>query len=340
MARRRSSGITSLRFNQDQGCFTCCLTSGLRVYNVDPLVEKAHYSADELGEVSLCEMVHRSNWLLVVRTRRPHTMIVLDDEKRQLRAEVTFRSPILALHARRDKVAVVLSTSIQVLSLPGLQRVALIRTPAGARPLCAITAATTAPTHLLAAPAHRVGSLQLLDVTTASIRGTQSSSSPAVLACHRGALACISLSASGARLATASARGTLVRIWDTGARVMLNELRRGADHADVYCINFNPSATLVCCVSDKGTLHVWRGGRGGGAGTRIATAHAPPDTRAIAAFRDDTSAVGTYPIATQEAGNALMTPLGLQMSIGGDDHLLSGSSYVHFPHENAMKKYG
>lgn len=26
------------------GCFTCCLTSGLRVYNVDPLVEKAHYS--------------------------------------------------------------------------------------------------------------------------------------------------------------------------------------------------------------------------------------------------------------------------------------------------------
>lgn len=25
------------------GCFTCCMESGLRIYNVDPLVEKAHF---------------------------------------------------------------------------------------------------------------------------------------------------------------------------------------------------------------------------------------------------------------------------------------------------------
>jgi len=25
------------------GCFTCCMESGVRIYNVDPLVEKAHF---------------------------------------------------------------------------------------------------------------------------------------------------------------------------------------------------------------------------------------------------------------------------------------------------------
>ncbi|CAG9128742.1 unnamed protein product [Plutella xylostella] len=104
MARRKSSGINSLRFNQDQGCFTCCLTTGLRVYNVDPLVEKTHYSADEVGAVTLCEMVQRSNWLLVVRARRPRSLLLLDDQSRQFRAEVAFSEPVRALRARVDKL--------------------------------------------------------------------------------------------------------------------------------------------------------------------------------------------------------------------------------------------
>nr|CAD7578160.1 unnamed protein product [Timema californicum] len=37
-------GVINLRFNQDQGCFSCCMETGLRIYNVDPLVEKAHFA--------------------------------------------------------------------------------------------------------------------------------------------------------------------------------------------------------------------------------------------------------------------------------------------------------
>lgn len=60
-----------------------------------------------------------------------------------------------------SRVAVVLTSSVQVLSLPSLQRVALLRTPASSKPLCAIATDPNA-TQLLAAPAHRKGSLQLL----------------------------------------------------------------------------------------------------------------------------------------------------------------------------------
>ncbi|CAH0397144.1 unnamed protein product [Chilo suppressalis] len=285
MARQRSSGITSLAFNQDQGCFTCCLTSGLRVYNVDPLVEKTHYSKEELGEVSLCEMIFRTNWLLVVKARRPCSLFLLDDKQRRFIAEVQFKSPIRALRARRDKVAVVLPSSIQVLALPMLSRVALLRTPNNTRPLCAI-ATDPAATPILIAPAHRKGSLQILDVSR-SVKGAQSSS-PAVINCHNNELVCVSVSPNAVKLATASARGTLVRVWDAHTRQLLHELRRGSDYADVYCINFNQSGTLICCVSDKGTLHVWSAR---GQYPHLASACAHPDTRALCALLSDTSAV-------------------------------------------------
>ncbi|XP_045504926.1 WD repeat domain phosphoinositide-interacting protein 4-like [Colias croceus] len=322
MARRRSSGITSLAFNQNQGCFTCCLTSGLRVYNVDPLVEKAHYSKEELGEVSLCEMVFRTNWLLVVRARRPCSLMLLDDQQRAFRAEVLFKSPIRALRARKDKVAVVLTSSIQVLSLPSLQRVALLRTPASARPLCALATDPNA-VQLLAAPAHRKGSLQLLDVSRA-VKGAQSSS-PAVVGCHQTDLVCISLSANGAKLATASERGTIIRLWDTSTKQMIHELRRGSDYADVYCINFNWSGSLVCCVSDKGTLHVWAAR---GSFARVCAAPAAPPLRALCAFADDTSALvicedGTFHKFTFSAeGNCHRSDFEYFLQVGDDDEFL------------------
>ncbi|XP_053616376.1 WD repeat domain phosphoinositide-interacting protein 4-like [Plodia interpunctella] len=322
MARRRSSGITSLAFNQDQGCFTCCLTSGLRVYNVEPLVEKAHYSKDELGEVSLCEMVFRTNWLLVVKARRPCSLMLLDDQQRAFKAEVVFKSPIRALRARKDKVAVVLSTSIQVLALPTLQRVALLRTPTAARPLCAIATDPNAP-QILAAPAHRKGSLQLLDVSRA-VKGAQSSS-PAVVGCHQTQLVCLTLSASGAKLATASARGTIIRVWDTSTKNMLHELRRGSDYADVYCIKFNQSGTLVCCVSDKGTLHVWCA-RGGSRRAR-ASARAC-GARAVCALLDDCNAAvicedGTFHKFTfSPEGNCHRSDFEYFLQVGDDDEFL------------------
>ena len=54
------------------------------------------------------------------------------------------------------------------------------------------------------------------------------------MGCHQTELVCLSLSANGARLATASERGTIIRVWDTATKHMLHELRRGSDYADVY----------------------------------------------------------------------------------------------------------
>ena len=49
-------------------------------------------------------------------------------------------------------------------------------------------------------------------------------------------------------------QGTLIRIWDTAKRVQLVELRRGADQARIYCINFSCNDEWLCCSSDKASI--------------------------------------------------------------------------------------
>lgn len=83
------------------------------------------------------------------------------------------------------------------------------------------------------------------------------SSSPATISAHQGELACLTINQTGSLVATASDKGTLIRVWDTTKKVLVNELRRGSDPAIVYCINFSLDSNFLCCSSDKGTIHIF-----------------------------------------------------------------------------------
>lgn len=47
-------------------------------------------------------------------------------------------------------------------------------------------------------------------------------------------------------------------MYDTLSGELLQELRRGADKAEVYSIAFNAGSSMLACTSDKGTVHVFR----------------------------------------------------------------------------------
>lgn len=87
------------------------MESGLRIYNVEPLVEKAHFDNDLLGSVSIGEMLWRTNIIAVVAGgTRPkfadNTVLIYDDLEKKFVMEITFTSSIKAVRLRRDKYVI------------------------------------------------------------------------------------------------------------------------------------------------------------------------------------------------------------------------------------------
>ena len=53
-------------------------------------------------------------------------------------------------------------------------------------------------------------------------------------------------------------RFLLCSVYDTLSGELLQEVRRGADKAEVYSIAFNANASMLACTSDKGTVHIFK----------------------------------------------------------------------------------
>ncbi|CAG0886927.1 unnamed protein product [Darwinula stevensoni] len=236
------------------------MENGLRIFNVEPLTEEGHLSVEAVGSIRSCSLLHRTNLIaLVAGGTMPkfaeNTILIYDDLKKKFVLEFTFTSPVLSVRLQRDRLIAVLQNQVHVFSFPNNPRKLFsVDTRNNPQGLVAVSPLISSERQLLAFPGMKVGSVQLLDLLTTE---ADISSAPNCINAHRTDIACIALNQQASLLATASCKGTLVRVFDVYSKVQLVELRRGSDPATLYCINFSPDSDFLCCSSDKGTVHIF-----------------------------------------------------------------------------------
>lgn len=79
---------------------------------------------------------------------------------------------------------------------------------------------------------------------------------------HQSALRCLEMSPNGKTLATASEKGTIIRVYNCENGETIRELRRGSEYANIYSIAFDMTASWLACSSDSGTIHIFSLHRG------------------------------------------------------------------------------
>ena len=81
----------------------------------------------------------------------------------------------------------------------------------------------------------------------------------AIIMCHQGSIAAMALNRHGDLLATASEKGTLIRIWkvDTPNPTCPFMFRRGADKAEINDLQFSRNSRFIAATSDHNTIHVF-----------------------------------------------------------------------------------
>lgn len=251
-----AGGVLYVSFNQDHGCLSVGTETGFRVFNCDPFRETL--SRDVGGGVGIVEMLFRSNILALVGGgsspapgMAPNRLRVWDDHQQRALTEFALKDPVRAVRLRRDTVVVATDgpaerPAVHVYGFESFELQHKYYVHESAHGVFALSAG--GPRSVLACTMPSVGRVRVEDLTRDD--GTTFNA-------HDSALAMIALSPDGSLLATASGKGTLIRVFATGTGERVKEIRRGVSHATVYSLCFSPDSRFIAASSSSGTVHVW-----------------------------------------------------------------------------------
>ncbi|BGO96789.1 hypothetical protein RTG_00374 [Rhodotorula toruloides ATCC 204091] len=275
LSDEKPSPVTAVHLNSDGSLFATSTTRGWVVYRTNPLEVVTRRDLPD-SSLKIVLPLERTNLLFLVGgppspLYPPNKVVLWDDKVKQAVAELEFREEVLGLAARRDRLVVALKRRVFVFVLgggaTGIWREGVYETTENPKGLVAL--ATKPDSTLLAFPGRQPGQIQVvrlppLDPLMPPLPPPPShdpTSAPypsvSIILAHTTSLSALSTTPDGSLIASASNKGTLVRVWDAQTSYLVKELRRGTDWAQIFGISFRADGGAVAVSSDKGTVHVW-----------------------------------------------------------------------------------
>ncbi|KAI9724160.1 MAG: autophagy protein [Chrysothrix sp. TS-e1954] len=253
-------------FNQDHSLLAVGTANGFRLYNTDPFTQC--YETHE-GDVSLLEMLFSTS--LVALVFSPRRLVITNTKRNSTICELTFPTTVLAVRLNRKRLVVVLEHQIYLYDISNMDQIQVINTSPNPHGICALSPSSercylayplpqrAAPSSFQP-PSHVPPTSPHLSVTNGHVLIYDAISMQAVnvIEAHRAPLSCIAMNNDGTRLATASDKGTIIRVFSVPDAVKLFQFRRGSMPARIFSMAFNMTSTLLCVSSATETVHIFK----------------------------------------------------------------------------------
>ena len=174
-------------------------------------------------------------------------IIIWDDNKNRVIGELRFNSKILNVKIKMDRIVGVIEKKIYIFNINTLDTIDMFDTFENTNGICAFSSGDLI--SVLAFPSEKQGIVKVINFNSLS--------QPPLIEAHESKIACLSINQNGTLLATASDKGTLIRVFNVSDAKLLAELRRGTKTAEINCIVFDEQNKYVGCTSVMGTLHIF-----------------------------------------------------------------------------------
>ncbi|GAT21415.1 autophagy-related protein 18 [Aspergillus luchuensis] len=185
--------------------------------------------------------------------------------------ELTFPTTVLAVKLNRKRLVIVLEDQIYLYDIQTMKLLYTIETSPNPNALCALSPSSDncylayplpqkAPPSTFQPPAHAPPGTTHVTPTSGEVLifDTLKLEAINVIEAHRSPLACITLNSDGTLIATASDKGTIIRVFSVPDGRKLYQFRRGSIPSRIYSMSFNTTSTLLCVSSSTETIHLFK----------------------------------------------------------------------------------
>lgn len=241
--------INGIHFNEERSHFAVSMNNGFRVFNTYPL--KQIVQRDFEGGFKIVRPVSTTNLLVLVgggeKPAFPKNIaIVWDDASQKVVGEITLREEITGLRVKLDRMLIVTEGKAFYYNMSDLRLLEFFQTAENPRGLCSINSGSK--NNVYAFPDTEKG--RIMVVLTDENR-------TCAISAHVSELGIFELSPDGTLLATVSDKGNLIKIFNLATGLLVQNLRRGSEYANIYCLSFDPTSSWLALMSDNGTMHIF-----------------------------------------------------------------------------------
>ena len=248
----RMSEITAVSMSRDGTSFGISLEHSFSVYSTDPLRRKF---MKDFVSYRIAKIAITGDGTLVAfsaaslsREQAIEKVFVWSNQFGEALCQLDFKERVASVALTPHFLLVVLEKSIVVYDIEKRKTQCEMVTAANTHGAGDIV---TTEGSLVAVCGLEPGGVSVNDLTGGA--------RPVVFQAHQHPLSLIRLSPDGSIVATASERGTLIRLFDSVTGSHLCVLRRGTMSSRVLAVCFSPGNSELIAVSESGTVHLFDG---------------------------------------------------------------------------------
>ncbi|XP_046894384.1 WD repeat domain phosphoinositide-interacting protein 1 isoform X3 [Hypomesus transpacificus] len=244
-------GLGCASFNQDSTSLAVGTKTGYKLFSVTSVDKLDCIHESETPDVYIVERLFSSSLVVVVSTSMPRRMNVYHFKKGTEICNYSYSNNILAVRLNRQRLVVCLEESVYIHNIKDMKLLkTLLNTPSNPSGLCALSI-NHSNSYLAYPGSSTIGEIIVYDANNLS--------TVTMIPAHDSPLAALTFNASGTKLASASERGTVIRVFSIPEGLRLFEFRRGMKrYVNISSLSFSPDAQFLCASSNTETVHIFK----------------------------------------------------------------------------------